>query len=60
MPLHGFINEIYLGSNHIQSDVPEHYSISHFPIKPWKPRSKFGAWFHGVGPRFNGDGFVLD
>ena len=27
MPLPGFINEIYLGSNHLQSDVLEHYSI---------------------------------
>ena len=31
MPLHGFINAIYLGSSHIQSDVPEHYSIK-FPF----------------------------
>ena len=35
MPLPGFINEIYLGSNHLQSDVLEHYSIIasnfHFP-----------------------------
>ena len=27
MPLHGFINEIYLRSNHNKSDVLEHYSI---------------------------------
>ena len=27
MPMHGFINEIYLGSNNILSDVLEHYSI---------------------------------
>ena len=43
MPLHGFINEIfmYLGSTHIQSDVLEHYSITNFIFLniPGKPRS---------------------